>query len=55
MQHGTHVATRIGSTWQTELGPDLYFEPVLQLTWLGSKYSIEPGLILHVESVVYFA
>ena len=30
---------------QTELGSDLYFEPVVQLTWVGSKYSVEPGSI----------
>ena len=42
-----------GSMWQTDLGSDLYFEPVVQLTWVGSKYSAEPDSILHV--VVLFA
>ena len=40
---------------QTELGSDLYFEPVVQLTWVGSNYSFEPGSIMHVEPVVLFA
>ena len=43
------------STGQTELGSDLYSEPVVQLTWVGSNYSVEPGSIMDVEPVVLFA
>ena len=42
-------------TWQTELVSNLYFEPVVQRTWIVSKYSVEPGSIMLVESVVLFA
>ena len=41
--------------WNTELGSNLYFEPGVQLTCVGSKYSVEPGSILHVEPVVLCA
>ena len=51
MHHGTYAVNHTGSTGQTELGSDLYFEPVVQHTWVGSKYSVEPGSILHVELV----
>ena len=52
MHHGTYAVNQTGLTWQTELVSNLYFEPVVQLTWIGSKYSIEPGSILYVEPVV---
>ena len=49
MHDGTYAVSQTGSTWHTELGSDLYFEPGVQLTWVGSKYSVEPGSILHVD------
>ena len=55
MHHGTYAVNETGSTWHTELGSNPYFEPVLQLTWIGSKYSIEPCSILYVEPIVLFA
>ena len=55
MHHRTYAVNHTGSTGQTELGSDLFFEPVVQLNWVCSKYSVEPGSILHVESVVLFA
>ena len=55
MHHGIYAVNHTGSTEQTELGSDLYFEPVVQLTWIGSKYSVETGSIRHVEPVVLFA
>ena len=55
MHHGNYALNQKGSTWHTELGYNLYFEPVVQLTWVGLKYSVEPGSILHVEPVVLFA
>ena len=55
MHHGTYAANQACLMWQTELGFNLYFEPVLQLTWIGSKYSVQPGSILYVEPVVMFA
>ena len=39
---------------ETELGSNLYFEPVVQLNREGPKYSAEPGLILPVEPAVLF-
>ena len=44
MHYGTYAVNQTGSTWQTELnltelGSNQYFEPVMQLTWVGSKYS----------------
>ena len=55
MHYGTYAVNQTGSMWQTDLGSDLYFEPVVQLTWVGSKYSVKPSSILHVEPVVLFA
>ena len=55
MHHGTYAVNQTGSTGHNELGSNPYFEPVLQLTWVNSKYSVEPVSILHVESVVLFA
>ena len=55
MHHGTYAVNQTGSMWHTELGSNLYFEPVVQLTWVGSKYCAEPGSILHAEPVVLFA
>ena len=55
MHNGTYAVNQTGSMWHTELGSNLYFEPVVQLTWVGSKYivlNIEHGSILHVEPVV---
>ena len=54
MHHGTYAVDRTGLTWQIELDPNLYFEPVVHLTRIGSKYSIEPGSLLYVEPVVLF-
>ena len=48
------AVNQTGSTCYTELGCKLYFEPVVQLTWVGSKYSVEPCSILHVKPVVVF-
>ena len=33
---------------ETELGPNLYFEPVVKLTGIGRKYSVQFGSILYV-------
>ena len=55
MHHGTYAVNQTGLTWQTGLVSNLYFESVVQLTWVGSKYCIEPGSILYVEPVVLFA
>ena len=55
MHQETYAANQTGSTWHTELGYNLYFEPVVQLTWVGSKYIAGPDSILHVEPVVLFA
>ena len=55
MYYGTYAVKLTGSTWDTQLGSNLYFEPVMQLTWAGSKYSAEPGSLLHIEPVVLFA
>ena len=55
MHHGTYAVNQTGLTWETDLVSYLYFEPVVQLTSIGSKYSIEPGSILYVEPVVLFA
>ena len=55
MHHGTCAVKQTGLTWQTELVSNLHFDLVMPLTWIGSKYSIEPGLILYVVSVVLFA
>ena len=55
MHHGTYAVNHTGSTGQTELGSGLYSEPVVQLTWVGSMFSVEPGSIIHVEPVVLFA
>ena len=54
MHHGTYAVNHTGSTEQNEIGSDLYFEPVVQLTWVGSKFSVEPGSTMHVEPVVLF-
>ena len=32
MHHGTYSVNHTGTTGQTELGSDLYFEPVVQFT-----------------------
>ena len=53
MHHGTYDVNRTGSTWHTELGYNLYFRPEVQLTWVGSKYCVEPGLILYVMLFAY--
>ena len=53
MHHGTYAVNQTG--WQTGLVSNLYFEPVVQLTWIGSKYCIEPGLVLYIEPFVLFA
>ena len=55
MHHGTYAVNQAGLMWQTELVSNQYLEPVVQLTWVGSKYCIEPGSILYVEHVVLFA
>ena len=55
MHHGTYAVNQTGSTWYTELGSNTYFEPVLQLTWVNSKYNVEPGSIINIESAVLFA
>ena len=55
MHHGTYAVNQTGSTWHTDLGSNLYFEPVVQLSWEGSKYSVEPGSILYVEPCVLLA
>ena len=52
MHHGNYALNQTGSTWHTELGSKPFFKPVVQLTWVGSTYSVEPGSILHVEPVV---
>ena len=55
MHHGTYAVNHTDLTGQTELGSGLYFEPVVQLTWVGSKCSVEPGSIMHIEPVVLSA
>ena len=55
MHHGTHAVNHTGSIGQTKIGSELYFEPVVQLTWVGSKCSVEPGSIMHIEPVVLSA
>ena len=55
MHHGTYAVKQTGSMWHIELGYKLYIEPVVQLTWVGSKYIAGPDSILHVEPVVLFA
>ena len=55
MHYGTDAVNQTGSMWHTELGSNLYFEPVVQLTWVGLKYSVGPGSILHSEPVAMLA
>ena len=55
MYHGTYAVNHTGPTGQTELGSNLYFEPVVQVTWVSPKYSVECGTILQVEPVVLIA
>ena len=51
MRHGTYTVNQTGSTWNTELGSNLYFEPAF---FVCSKYSFEPRSIMHAEPVVLF-
>ena len=55
MHYRTYALNETGSTWLAEFGFNLYFQLVVQLRWVGSKYGAEPGSILHVEPVVLFA
>ena len=55
MHRGTYAVNQTGLTWQSGLVSNLYFESVVQLTCIGSKYNIEPGSILYVEPLVLFA
>ena len=49
MHYGTYAEKQTGSTWDTEFGCNLEVKQVMQLTWVSSKYSVETGLIVHVE------
>ena len=55
MEMSSIYINQTGLTWQIGLVSNLYFESVVQLAWVGLKYSVEPVSILHVEPVVLFA
>ena len=55
MHHGTYAVNQTGLMWQTGLVSNLYFESVVQLTWIGLKYSIEHGSILYFDPGVLLA
>ena len=45
MHQGSYAVNQTGLNWPTELVSKLNFEPVVQLTWIGSKYNVEPAVL----------